>query len=126
MRSLSRDRSRLVLWLPTVKERMIKSWFDHGRGWFCPAGGAGRNQDAALSPLLAVANVPLMLACLIACIFVAFGGSFAVSRSGTSRDMRAGRRLSAGKRHRLQSANSGRPCAVGPLVRGRNADHLKR
>jgi hypothetical protein len=34
MRSLSRDRSRLVLWLPAVKGRIIKSWFDHG--------GAGR------------------------------------------------------------------------------------
>jgi len=30
MRSLSRDRSRLVLWLPAVKGRIIKSWFNHG------------------------------------------------------------------------------------------------
>jgi hypothetical protein len=30
MRSLSRDRSRLALWLPAVKGRIIKSWFNHG------------------------------------------------------------------------------------------------
>jgi hypothetical protein len=54
---------------------MIKSWFGHGRRWFRPAGGAGRNQDAALSPLLAVTNVPLMLARLIARTVVALGDS---------------------------------------------------
>jgi hypothetical protein len=43
-----------------------------------------RNQDAGLSPLLAVTNVPLMLARLIARGVVAFGGSFAVSRGGAS------------------------------------------
>ena len=54
--------------------------------WFRPAGGAGRNQDAALSPLLAVTNVPVMLARLIAQRrgVEASGGSFAVSRRGTS------------------------------------------
>ena len=81
MRSLSRDRSRLVLWPPAVKGRMIKSWFGHGRRMVPPC---GRNQDAALSPLLAVTNVPLMLARLIARSVVAFGGSFAVSRGGAS------------------------------------------
>ena len=55
-------------WPPAVKGWMIKSWFGHGRGMVppCPAGGAGRGQDAALSPLLAVTDVPLMLARLIA------------------------------------------------------------
>jgi hypothetical protein len=43
-----------------------------------PAGGAGRNQNAALSPLLAVTSVPLVLAGLIARGVVALGDSFAV------------------------------------------------
>jgi len=41
-----------------------------------PGGRAGRNQDAALSPLLAVTSVPLMLAGLTARSVVAFGDSF--------------------------------------------------
>ena len=49
--------------------------------WFRPAGGAGRNQDAALSPLSAVTNVPLMLARLIARSVVALGDGLAVSRA---------------------------------------------
>jgi hypothetical protein len=43
-----------------------------------------RNQGAALSPLLAVTNVPVMLARLIARSVEAFGGSFTVSRRGPS------------------------------------------
>jgi len=39
---------------------------------------------AALSPLLAVTNVPVMLARLIARSVEAFGGSFTVSRRGAS------------------------------------------
>jgi hypothetical protein len=54
-----------------------------------------------------------------------FGGSFAVSRRGTSiGDIRADQRLPVGERHRLQSASPGRPWRAGPLVRSRNADHL--
>ena len=44
----------------------------------------GRNPNAALSPLLAVTNVPVIPARLIARSVEAFGGSFAVSRRGTS------------------------------------------
>ena len=65
-----------------------------------PRGRAGRNQDAALSPLLAVTNVPLMLARLIARGVVALGDSFAVSRRGASAgNMSADQRLSVGERH---------------------------
>ena len=65
---------------------MIKSWFGHGRRMVPPrpAGGAGRGQDAALSPLLAVTSVPLVLAGLIARGVVALGDSFAVPRGGAS------------------------------------------
>ena len=71
---------------------------------------ARRNQDAALSPLLAVTNVPVMLARLTARSVEAFGGSFAVfPERNQRRDMRAGLRLPVGERHRLQSASPGRP-----------------
>ena len=45
---------------------------------------ARRNQGAALSPLLAVTNVPVMPARLIARSVEAFGGSLTASRRGTS------------------------------------------
>jgi hypothetical protein len=54
--------------------------FEHYGEWFRPAGGAGRNQDAALSPLLAVTNVRVMLARLIARSVVASKRSAAASR----------------------------------------------
>jgi hypothetical protein len=80
MRSLSRDRSRLVLWPPAVRGRIIKSWFDHGRRMVSPGGRSGADQDVALSPLLAVTNVPVMLARLIAHSVVASRRSVAASR----------------------------------------------
>jgi len=45
---------------------------------------ARRNQGAALSPLLAVTNVPVMPARLIALSVEAFGGSLTASRRRTS------------------------------------------
>jgi hypothetical protein len=86
MRSLSRDRSRLVLWPPAVKGRIIKSWFDHGRRMVPPGGRSGAEPRRGLVAALSSTNVPVMLARLIAQRrgVEAFGGSFAVSRRGTS------------------------------------------
>jgi len=37
-----------VLWPPTVKGRMIKSWFDHGRGMVLPCGRSGAKPGCGL------------------------------------------------------------------------------
>ena len=87
MRSLSRDRSRLVLWPPAVKGRIIKSWFDHGRRMVSPGGRSGpeprRGLVAALSSheCSGVAGSPDRAQRRGV---EAFSGSFAVSRRGTS------------------------------------------
>ena len=84
-----------------------------------------RNQNAALSPLLAVTNVPVILARLIARSVEAFGRQLrGFPERNQRRDMRADQRLPVGDRHRLQSASPGRPWRAGPLVGSRNADHL--
>jgi hypothetical protein len=128
MRSLSRDRSRLVLWPPAVKGRIIKSWFDHGRRMVSPGGRSGaeprRGLVAALSSHECSGDAGSPDRAQRRGV-EAFGGSFAVSRRGTSvGDMRADQCLPVGERHRLQSASPGRPWRAGPLVRSRKADHL--
>lgn len=84
---------------------------------------AERGGTVKLSPLLAVTSVPPMLAGLTARSVVAFGGSFTVSRRNQPRDMRR----PAPVRWRASSAAIRElwpALARGPLVRGRNADHL--
>jgi hypothetical protein len=87
MRSLSRDRSRLVLWPPAVKGRMIKSWFGHGRRMVPPRGRSGAEPGRGLVAAVgshecsADAGSPDRL---IACSVVGLGDSFAVSRGGAS------------------------------------------
>ena len=85
---------------------------------------ARRDQDAALSPLLAVTNVPVMLARLIGRGVEAFGGSFTVSRRGTSAGICAPASACP-----LESVVDCSPRALAALARGllvgsRNAGHL--
>ena len=87
MRSLSRDRSPLVLWPPAVKGRIIKSWFDHGRRMVSPGGRSGaeprRGLVAALSSHECSGDAGSPDRAQRRGV-EAFGGSFAVSRRGTS------------------------------------------
>jgi hypothetical protein len=83
----SRDRSRLVLWPPAVKGRIIKSWLDHGRRMVPPAGRSGaeprRGLVAALSSHECSGDAASPDRAQRRGV-EAFGGSFAVSRRGTS------------------------------------------
>ena len=66
-----------------------------------------------------------MLARLIARSVVAFGGSLGFPERNQRRDIRADQRLSVGESVIGCSPRAlVGPGAVGPLVRGRNADHL--